>query len=342
VLHDAFMREAGEPTWLLVLLAAQRLDAVTGEFRMQDLVAEVQRMDPARGRSSIQPVIQGMTANAGRGPASPCGKPLTRAGHGVYRITADAQGETAGADGARRAAPPSRPGSRSAERAAEVAGRLAGVTRDFAACVESYDRQVPFRRSGQYEWHRMTIEARLRCGSARQALEDEAFGRLLYGTLQRWGIGRRASVLVPLAEFRQRLLAQAAPIEALEDARIDDESLDVPAVSERIWQVIEKLGIVRNRSLIVPGTKALHHVLPGLVPPMDRAWTGAFFLWSAAAPQNAQAATFARTFTGLAQVARAVEPAGWVGAGWRTSPSKVLDNAVIGYCKLNEIRPAGI
>lgn len=39
------------------------------------------------------------------------------------------------------------------------------------------------------------------------------------------------------------------------------------------WQVIENLGIVRNRSLIVSGTKALHHVLPGLVPPMDRAWT---------------------------------------------------------------------
>jgi hypothetical protein len=62
------MRESGEPTWRLVLLAAQRLDAVTGEFRMQDLVAEVQRMDPSRGRGSIQPVIQGMTANAGGGP----------------------------------------------------------------------------------------------------------------------------------------------------------------------------------------------------------------------------------------------------------------------------------
>jgi hypothetical protein len=73
---------------------------------------------------------------------------------------------------------------------------------------------------------------------------------------------------------------------------------------------------------------------------MDRAWTGAFFLWSAAAPQNAQAATSVRTFTGLAQVARAVEPAGYAGKGWRTSSSKVLDNAIIGYCKLSEIAPS--
>lgn len=220
-----------------------------------------------------------------------------------------------------------------------MADRLAAVTKDFAECIEAYDEQVPFQRSGQYEWHRMTIEARLRCGSVRRALDDEAFTRLLYGTLQRWGIGRRASVLVPLPEFRQRMRDQAAPIAALETALIDDPALDVPAVCEHVWKVIENLGIVRNRSLIVPGTKALHHVLPDLVPPMDRAWTGAFFLWSAAAPQNAQAATFARTFTGLTQVARAVKPVGYTGKGWRTSRSKVLDNSIIGYCKLNKIGP---
>jgi hypothetical protein len=123
------MRESGEPTWRLVLLAAQRLDAVTGEFRMQDLVAEVQWMDPARGRGSIQPVIQGMTANADGGPASPCGKPLIRVGHGVYKIGAGPHQETTGAQAAGKAAALSRP----AGRAAELAGRLAGVTRDFAA-----------------------------------------------------------------------------------------------------------------------------------------------------------------------------------------------------------------
>ena len=43
---------------------------------------------------------------------------------------------------------------------------------------------------------------------------------------------------------------------------------------------------------------------------------------------------------GLAQVALAVKPTGYIGPGWRTSRSKILDNAVIGYCKLNKIPPA--
>ncbi len=89
------------------------------------------------------------------------------------------------------------------------------------------------------------------------------------------------------------------------------------------------------------GTETLHHLLPELVPPMDRAWTGAFFLWSAAPEQSAQRASFVRTFSGFAKVACASAPLQYVGGGWRTSLTKVVDNAVIGYCKAHGIRPAG-
>lgn len=88
------------------------------------------------------------------------------------------------------------------------------------------------------------------------------------------------------------------------------------------------------------GTKTLHHLLPDLVPPMDRAWTGAFFCWSTAAPQYAQQVTFSRTFAGLAEIAWTVQPARYVGPGWRTSVSKLVDNAAIGYCKIHSIAPA--
>lgn len=118
VVHYAYMGKSGEPTWRLVLLAAQRLDAVAGEFSLQDLVAEVQRMDASRGRGSIQPVVQGMTANAGHGPASPCGKPLVRTGHGIYMIDAGTLPVPGDADGTRRAPNLNRPLGRGAKRGA--------------------------------------------------------------------------------------------------------------------------------------------------------------------------------------------------------------------------------
>ena len=75
------------PTWELVLAAARHLSVTQGEFRLSQLISEVQLIDPARDRGTIQPVVQGMTANAGKGPPSPCGKPLTRVDHGVYRMS---------------------------------------------------------------------------------------------------------------------------------------------------------------------------------------------------------------------------------------------------------------
>jgi hypothetical protein len=144
---------------------------------------------------------------------------------------------------------------------------------------------------------------------------------------------------VPLAEFRRLLRAQSGPVSALNGARIDDPALDVAATADELWRIITDLGIVSNISVIVPGTKTMHHLLPELMPPMDRAWTGAFFRWSAAAPQYAQAATFKRTFASFAQIAQATEPGRYVARGWRTSTTKILDNAVIGYCKINDIHP---
>ncbi len=91
--------------------------------------------------------------------------------------------------------------------------------------------------------------------------------------------------------------------------------------------------MVDNRAKIVAGTKTLHHLLPDLVVPMDRAWTGAFFAWSQAAPQYQQHQAFVRAFKAFVHVAREVDPALYVGDGWKTSRTKVLDNAVIGYCK---------
>ncbi|MHB1595846.1 MAG: DUF7669 domain-containing protein [Streptosporangiaceae bacterium] len=342
MVHDALMMERLTPTWKLVLDAAGRLAAVSGEFRLQDLVVEVQRADSGRGRSTIQPVVQGMTANAGSGPPSPCGKPLLRTGRGRYTLSRLQASQSAmPADGGAAAAVRPADGMRRsrAARDAEVATRVESVIATFTDCLDAYDRLVPFRRAGQYETHRAAIDRRRHVGSAGAALADDEFLTLLYQTLRRWGIGVRASRLAPLPEFRRQLRAHAGRISALDGTRIDDPALDVPAAAQAIWSIVANLGIVANISVIVPGTKTLHHLLPDLVPPMDRAWTGAFFRWSAAAPQSGQAATFEYTFNGLASIARAAQPACHVGGGWRTSPSKVLDNAIIGYCAINKIPP---
>jgi hypothetical protein len=109
-------------------------------------------------------------------------------------------------------------------------------------------------------------------------------------------------------------------------------------VTKVLDRLVQELGVVDNQARIVAGTKTLHHLIPDLVPPMDRAWTGAFFGWRLLDPQNRQTEIFSKALAGLYGVAVAARPSRLVGAGWRTSLTKILDNAVIGYCQLHGIR----
>ena len=72
-------------TWEIVEEAARRLSVRgDGAFTLAEIIEFVQSVDPVRQRTSIQPVVQGMTSNAGKGPPSPCGKILRRVEHGIY------------------------------------------------------------------------------------------------------------------------------------------------------------------------------------------------------------------------------------------------------------------
>ena len=74
-------------TWELVLQAASALEQRgIRRWRLQQLIEEVQRLDPQRGRGTISPTLQGMTANAPGGPPSAAGTPITRVGRSAYHL----------------------------------------------------------------------------------------------------------------------------------------------------------------------------------------------------------------------------------------------------------------
>lgn len=74
-------------SWSLLLHAARAL-AARGQspFSRDQLLREVQRLDPSRRDSSLGPVLQGLTDNAPGGVPAPVGRPLHRVGRGLYRL----------------------------------------------------------------------------------------------------------------------------------------------------------------------------------------------------------------------------------------------------------------
>jgi len=202
---------------------------------------------------------------------------------------------------------------------------------NFRQCLDAFDESPPFSKYGQFEYHQQTIQQRLALGSAAVALTDDTFLESLYRTLQAWGIGARGSRLRPLSHIKSELLNYSSEIVALDEVAIDSSELDIQRTSARLWQLIDTLAIVENKAKLVAGSKALHHILPNLVVPIDRAYTGYFFEWKDMDFQNNQKRCFTVGFEAFARIARETNPVQRVGKGWHTSKTKVIDNAIVGY-----------
>jgi hypothetical protein len=108
-------------------------------------------------------------------------------------------------------------------------------------------------------------------------------------------------------------------------------------VGATLARLAQSLEIVRNNARIVPGSKALHHLLPELVVPIDRAYTQRFFDWANPTFQSFPERCFRQAFTAFARIARETQPQQYEGSGWYTSRTKVIDNAIVGlWCWVKE------
>ena len=218
-----------------------------------------------------------------------------------------------------------------------IDNRVDLLIRDFERYVLAFDEKPAFTRSGQLENHVKTIRLRYNLGSVSAAMQSSEFLDCLWSTLVSWGIGSRASRLVEPEQFAEVLQRRAFAISELEDERLDSPGLRVQSIADKVWAIIDALGIVENKAKLVPCTKALHHLLPELIVPMDREYTGAYFGWRASDFQDRQERTIHHAFERFAQIASSVNPRQYVGSGWRTSVTKVIDNAIVAFCRIENL-----
>lgn len=146
-------------------------------------------------------------------------------------------------------------------------------------------------------------------------------------------MGRGYTKLVGIDEMRANLRQQAPLMRELAARRIGDvPPLEVNQVAERIWETMEGLRAGVGRTLLVANSKALHHILPSLVPPIDRQYTLRFFYSHMTISQGDRTA-FMEMFPHSQTIAASQQTAiaSRLGRGTHTSETKVIDNAIVGY-----------
>ncbi len=208
--------------------------------------------------------------------------------------------------------------------------RIAGLIDGFDRYLDVHARHVPFTRTGQWEHHAETIRLRRTHPSVVDAVADDRFLQSLYATLRAWGIGIRSSRLVDYDTFAAELRRRGPAIAQLDGIHLSRADA---SHGRMLWELIERVDVIDNVARVVALTKTLHHLLPDLVPPIDRAYTGTFFGWHVPEFQNSQRRIFDVAWDAFCQIGRSVDLDRHVGtAPWNTSPAKVVDNAIVGYC----------
>jgi len=107
---------------------------------------------------------------------------------------------------------------------------------------------------------------------------------LIYATLTAWGMHRMGdprktrAKLVEFHDFKSSILQNGRLFESLRHHRLESMSLDEYAhILERLRLPYHALKVSISKASIVANSKTLAHILPDLIPPIDRQHTVRFF-----------------------------------------------------------------
>ena len=171
-------------------------------------------------------------------------------------------------------------------------------------------------------------------------IKDDRFIEYIYAVLASWGMhrmGKGMTKLTDFSDFKKPIQAQDENLNWLSKYKIWELSaFDKNNVLERINQCIDSMKISKSKSHLVANTKVLHHILPNLIPPIDRSYSLAYFGISTMLPSYKSAKSiFSILFPCFIDIPSSLEHKiirliNLSSENWHTSFTKVIDNAIIG------------
>lgn len=230
--------------------------------------------------------------------------------------------------------PPRRTGSRGRKRRDE---RVSELIAGFPNFVTAFEASRAFPGPSVY-FHNRAIERRRGHVSVQDTLSDELFLEYVYAVLPAWGMhrmGKQAAKVGNFSEIVAALRFQQVALGELWPLRITDlVGTESRQVAELAWQIIAAIRVSTSGTQIVAGTKWLHHLLPDLIPPIDRQYTFSFFTGQKAVYHGDRQAflEWMPLFAEIGVACRldirtAITSAGFMATG----EAKVIDNAIMGY-----------
>jgi len=345
------MPKYGKPIWKYVLEAAKELDEI---FTASNVIRKIHEKNPEIPSNTIRCHCIGMSPNH---PSSIHYPSILRnypyfeyLGNGRYHLLKEGKQidypeinqrtrlkRFVGADFPK----PFSLINRTSEKVRTMKERVDDLNEKFKHYLNVFDEQNLFSGPSLY-FHQKTLERAKELGSVRSILWDETYLEYLYATLTSWGLHRMGSRGAKLAEFNvfkeslQNVSATLTELGSYKLTELNEEALTY--VNDKLKSVLDELQISTSSTQLVAGSKALHHILPDLIPPIDRNYTIRFFYGKGGRkqvqlPYGGDSRIFGEIYPIFQYIGtnNKEEIQQSIGREFYTSQTKVIDNAIIGY-----------
>jgi hypothetical protein len=221
-----------------------------------------------------------------------------------------------------------------------VEEHLGALDASFDRCLAEFESRHIFTGPSVYFYGELVKLVRS-AASLTDLASNDRLVELAYAALTSWGMHRMgervATKLTEFPVFSAAVRALIEPAAGLSNRRITDLSeTEAGSLTERLAGLVTRRGISASGSHLVANAKMLHFLLPDLVPPIDRTYTGRFFygLNAGMVLPGGASSVFGFVFPHLCRLARRHSEE--IRSATRRSylcqgEAKVLDNAIVGY-----------
>ena len=207
-----------------------------------------------------------------------------------------------------------------------------------------YKRELKFPHSSNY-FHKRVLNM-INTSKFNRLFDNNLFLELVYASLSTWGLDRMdgKARLEKFIKFKESIFKNLDLLINLSQAKLEElNDKEMKKIEQSLTILFENLKVMESKSKLVGVSKALHHILPNLILPMDRKYTLNFFyeekFRKSVQIRGDEKEIFLEIFKNSHFISRKLN------LNWKdlinvrdSSIPKLIDNAIIGFVEF-ELKP---
>jgi hypothetical protein len=211
--------------------------------------------------------------------------------------------------------------------------RIGDLIKNFEKYLNYFNTNIKF--SGPSIYFHIKVIEKIRITQPYEALfNDNIYFDYIYAVLASWGMHRMGDKTAKMSDFdlfKQSILDNKQGLIKISSYKLQQlNDAEYHEVKRSLEKIFDDLHVMDSDAKLVGNSKALHHLLPDLVVPIDRTHTLRFFFNNTNINYD-EKDLFLDLLDRFRNIAKDIDMSEIPLSGFNTSIPKIIDNAIMGY-----------